>query len=114
MDKIASQLKKLIKVNRKIINQLHKDDADIELLRERFEQRGNCTQQLSELTSRIDHSVLTDKKKKTLEKLFNRFEQQQEKIDKAFDYILNKSKEQLSEAIKKNKAEKSYKALNRQ
>lgn len=113
MNDVADQLKKLIKINRKIINQLHKDEADIDLLRERFDQRGNHTQQLMELTSHFDHSILSSKEKESLKNLFDRFYQQQKKIDKALDYILNESKERLNDAIKTTKAEKSYQALNR-
>jgi hypothetical protein len=113
MNDVANQLKKLIKVNRQILNQLHKDDADINLLQKRFEERGNHTNEFIQITSEVDSTTFTKKEKESLEKLFNRFKQQQQKIQEALSYILEESKERLNDAIKRNKAEKSYQLLKR-
>lgn len=113
MNEVAQQLNKLIKINRQIINQLHKDEADIELLQQHFKKRGEHTDKLSNATSDVDKKTLTKKEKESLKNLFDRFAQQQSKIDKALDYILEESKERLNDAIKSNKAEKSYQLLKR-
>ena len=113
MNAIAEQLSKLIKTNRKIMNQFHKDEADIELLRKRFDERGKYVERLSALTKEYDASSLSSTEKKRLNSLFDRFAQQQHKIQQALDYILEESKERLDDAIKRNKAEQSYRVLNR-
>ena len=95
------------------MNQFHKDEADLELLRKRFDERGQYVEELSTLTTDFDNSTLSVNEKKELESLFKRFEQQQKKIQQALDYILKESRERLNEAIKSNKAEKSYQVLNR-
>lgn len=113
MNKVVRQLNKLIKINRLIINQLHKDEANIELLQQRLEKRGRHTNKLTQVIPEVDETILTEKEKIFLKKLFDRFAQQQSKVDKALDYILEESKERLSDAIKTNKAEQSYRVLNR-
>ena len=113
MDAIANQLSKLIKTNRKIMNQFHKDEADIELLGKRFDERAQYIEELSAITTNFDESTLSATEKKQLSTLFERFEQQQTKIQEALDYILRESKERLDDAIKRNKAEKSYQLLKR-
>ncbi|MCW9705346.1 hypothetical protein [Fodinibius salsisoli] len=111
MNAIANQLLKLIKVNRKIINQFHKDEADVALLQKRFNERGRHVTKLASVTEVYDASSLSNSQKKRLTSLFERFEDQQRSIQEALDYILEKSKERLDDAIKKNKAEKSYKQV---
>lgn len=113
MNVIAEQLSKLIKTNRKIINQFHKDEADIELLRKHFDERGVYVERLSAVTENYDASTLSFTEKKHLKSLFERFKDQQRNIQEALDYILAESKERLENAIKSNKAEQSYKTLNR-
>ena len=113
MSKVASQLKQLIKINRKILNQLHKDDADINLLQQRFDMRGNYTNEFIKVTSEVDATTFTKKEKESLQKLFHRFSKQQQKIQNALNYILDESKDRLNDAIKRNKAEKSYQLLKR-
>ncbi|WP_141239899.1 hypothetical protein [Aliifodinibius salipaludis] len=103
----------MIKINRKILNQLHKDEADIGLLQKRFDERGNQTDEFIKITSEVNADSFTEKEKESLKKLFNRFNQQQQKIQEAFTYILEESKGRLNDAIKTNKAEKSYKLLKR-
>jgi hypothetical protein len=112
MDKVANQLKKLIKINRKILNQLNKNDADISLLQQRFEERGNHTSKFTKLATEVDEATLTDTEKKSLQSLFERFSKQQQKIDEALDYIIGEAKERLDDAIKTTKAEQSYRVLN--
>lgn len=113
MNAIANQLFKLVRINRKIINCLHKDIADVELLREQFDKRGKYIEELSVLTTDFDKSILSANETKQLKSLFERFEKQQKKIQEALGYILEESKERLDDAIKSNKAEKSYRFLNR-
>ncbi len=113
MNKVANQLKELIKINRKIINQLHKDEADMDLLQKRFDVRGNHTNEFVQITSEVDATTFTKKEKESLKKLFNRFNRQQQQIQDALNYILEESKERLDDAIKRNKAEKSYQLLKR-
>ena len=113
METIAKQLSKLITINRKIVNQFHKDEADIELLRKRFNKRGTYIERLAAVTEDYDASSLSPSEKKQLTSLFERFEDQQRSIQEALDYILEKSRERLNDAIKKNKAEKSYQLLKR-
>jgi len=113
MNNVANQLKKLIKINRTILNQLNKDEADINLLQKRFEERGEQADVFAEITSQADTETLTKQEKKSLQKLFSRFERQQQKIQQTLDYILKESKKRLDEAIKSNKAEKSYQLLQR-
>jgi len=113
MNKVANQLKELIKINRKIINQLHKDEADIDLLQKRFDVRGNHTNEFVQITLEVDATTFTKKEKESLKKLFNRFSKQQQQIQDALNYILEESKDRLDDAIKRNKAEKSYQLLKR-
>lgn len=113
MNKVTNQLKELIKINRKIINQLHKNDADIPLLQKRFKERGNHTTKLTEIASQVDEATLTDKEKKSLKSLFERFSKQQQTIDEALGHIIGEARERLGDAIKTNKAEQSYRFLNR-
>ncbi len=94
------------------MNQLHKDEADIVLLQQRFNQRGDYTEKLTELTTNVDASAFTEQQKKVLNELFQRFAKQEEQIQEALDYILEASKEQLNHAINSNKADKSYQLLN--
>ncbi|MEL7833620.1 hypothetical protein [Fodinibius sp. Rm-B-1B1-1] len=95
------------------MNQFHKDEANIELLRERFDERAQYVEKLSAVTEDFDASTLSSAEKKRLNSLFERFEDQQRNIQEALDYILAESKERLDNAIKSNKAEQSYRILNR-
>mgnify|MGYP007116960748 CR=1 FL=1 len=95
------------------MNQFHQDDADIELLRKRFDERSKYVDELSAITAQFDEAALSAAEKKQLKSLIERFEQQQKKIQEAIDYILRESKERLDDAIKRNKAEKSYQLLKR-
>lgn len=113
MDKIADQLKKLIMLNRKISNQLQRNNADIRLLEEHFAQRENYVEKFVGLASQVDSSSLTKQQIKIFNTLFNRFEKQSQHIQKALNYITEESKARLNKAIKHTKAEKSYQLLKR-
>lgn len=113
MDEIADQLKKLIIINRKIDNQLNRDEADIELLEEHFVQREKHVKEFVRLSSSIDSSLLTEQQKESFSTLFNRFEKQSQHIQDALGYIANESKDRLNQAIKQTKAEQSYQLLKR-
>lgn len=113
MNEMADQLKELITINRKIINQLHSNEADIDLLQKRFDERGKHADKLTTITNQTNTSSFTDEEKKKLNVFFERFDQQEQKIQSALDYILEESKERLNDAIKTSKAEESYQLLNR-
>ena len=113
MDEIADQLKKLIIINRKINNQLNRDEADIGLLEEHFAQREKHIKEFVRLTSKVEASSLTDQQKKSFNDLFSRFEKQSQRMQNALDYIANESRDRLNKAIKQTKAEQSYQLLKR-
>lgn len=111
MEEIADQLKKLIHINRKIINQFHKDEMDLGQLREYFDERGEKTEKLISATKQFDSSNLSEQDEKVLSKLFERFEQQDREIQETLSYIREESGKRLDDAIKTNKAEKSYNSV---
>lgn len=111
IEEIAFQLKKLIIINNKINNQLENNEADIAFLEEIFDQREEYVNKLTQLIPKVATSDLTKEQNESFKVLFNRFDQQSQNIQKALDFIVEKSKDQLDDAIKRRKAEEQYQLL---
>lgn len=113
MEALAYHLRQLIKINRRIINQLHKDEASINEIRQAFNEREVHTQKMGTIVPGIDKEKLSAEQSDFLSTLFNRFDKQNSTIQHAFDYILKESQKKLNRAVKQRKAEQSYTVLNK-
>lgn len=111
MDSLVHHLKEVVKINRRILNQLNKDEANLEFMRKAFDERKVHTRKMDEIIANIDKDSFSEEESASLNALYDRFDRQSKKIQQALDYILEESKEQLNDAIKRNKAEKRYQVL---
>jgi len=111
IEEISDQLKKLIGINKKINNQLEGDETNIAFLEEKIDQREEYVKNLTLLIQKVDPAGFTKEQNKSLKVLFIRFDQQSQNIQKALDNIVEKSKDQLDDAIKRRKAEEKYQLL---
>jgi len=112
IEEIADQLKKLIVINNKINNQLDEsDEADITFLEEKFDRREEYVKKLTLLIPEVDTSGLTKEQNESFKILFSQFDQQSQNIQKVLEHIVEKSKDQLDDAIKRRKAEEKYQLL---
>lgn len=111
IDLLAHHLRRLIKINRQIINKLYKDEADNKYLRKSFNKRENHIENIVEITPHVDKLDLSKEKVNLLKRLFERFNKQSTKIETALDGTLQKSKKKLDKAVGQRKAEEGYKGL---
>lgn len=111
MEAFILHLRKLVRINRQILNELHKDEASITSIRSAFDEREVHTQKMGELIAGIDNNHMSDKESTTIQALFEKFEKQAKKIQNALDYIVKSSRNHLGDAIKRRKAEEGYRSL---
>lgn len=111
MDKLIFHLRKLTRINRQILSELHKDEASITTIREAFEKRASHTRDIGDLIPAIDTDTLTGEKSNIIQNLFDQFGRQAEQIQDALEQVLDSSREKLGNAVMRRKAEEGYKAL---
>lgn len=111
MDSLIFHLRKLIRINRQILNELHRDEASTAAIGKAFDKRASHTRRIGELIPEIDTHTISGEKSDTIQALFDQFGRQAEQIQEALDQILDSSREKLGDAIKQRKAEEGYKAL---
>lgn len=111
MDALAQHLRELIRINRRMLNKLNKDEASLEYMRNAFDRRKTHTQKISEIVTELNQEDLSEEDSEKLKPLFERFNQQSKKIDHAFDIILQESRDKLEDAVKRRKAEEGYQIL---
>lgn len=111
METFIFHLRKLVRINRQILNELHKDEASTASIRNAFDKREIHTEKIGELISKIDKDKISDKESAIIRTLFEKFENQATMIQDALDYIVNSSRDHLGDAIKRRKAEEGYRSL---
>ena len=111
METVSYQLQEMIRINRQILNRLNKDEATLEYIQNAFDERGIYTAALVKKVSEIEAEQLTEKEKKILNSLFERFNKQSNKIQKALDLVIRESQARLEDAVKRRKAEEGYTVL---
>lgn len=111
MKSFTIHLRKLVRINRQIIQELHRDETSVASLREAFDKRALHTRQMGELISEVDRDMLSDDESAVIQTLFEQFGQQAQKIQNALDVIIDRSRERLGDAVKRRRAEEGYDSL---
>lgn len=111
MKSIIFHLRKLVRINRQILNELHKDEASTASIRKAFDEREVHTNKMGELIAELDKYNMSDNESATIQTLFEKFENQAKKIQTALDYIVKSSRDHLGDAVKRRKAEEGYQSL---
>lgn len=111
MEMVTYQLREMIRINRQILNKLNKDEATLDYIQNAFDERGVYTAALVKKASEVEVEQLTEEDRKTLNSLFERFDQQSNKIQKALDLVIRESQARLEDAVKRRKAEEGYTVL---
>lgn len=111
MESFTIHLRKLVRINRKIIQELHKDETSVSSLRKAFDKRALHTRKMGELISEVDRDMLSDDESAVIQTLFEQFGQQAQKIQDALDVIIDRSRERLGDAVKRRRAEEGYDSL---
>lgn len=111
MKSIIFHLRKLVRINRQILNELNKDEASTNTIRRAFEEREKHIKEMGELIPEINKDDMSDKESAIVETLFEKFGSQAKKIQDALDHIVNSARDHLGDAIKRRKAEDGYQSL---
>lgn len=111
MKSFTRHLRKLVRINRQIIQELHNDETSVASLREAFDKRALHSRKMGELISDVDKNMLSDDESAVIQTLFDQFGQQSKKIQDALDVIIDRSRERLGDAVKQRRAEKGYQSL---
>lgn len=111
MKSIIFHLRKLVRINRQILNELNKDEASTNTIRGAFEEREKHIKEMGKLVPETNKVDMSDEESATIETLFEKFGNQAEKIQNALDLIVKSSRDHLGDAIKRRKAEEGYQSL---
>lgn len=108
---LVYHLRRLIKINRQILNRLNKDEATITTLRNALDERAKHVSAMDDIVANTNKEDLSKDDITTLKALYDRFYEQWNKIQEALDYITEESQSRLEKAIKQRKAEEGYQVL---
>lgn len=111
MKSFTMHLRKLVRINRQILQELHKDETSVASLREAFDKRALHSRKMGELVAEVDKDMLSDDESAVIQTLFEQFSRQAQKIQNALDVIVDRSREKLGDAVKRRRAEKGYQSL---
>ncbi|SHG04783.1 hypothetical protein SAMN05443144_11798 [Fodinibius roseus] len=111
MKSFTIHLRKLVRINRKIIQELHRDETSVASLREAFDKRALHSRKMGELISDVNKDMLSDEESAVIQTLFDQFRRQSKKIQDALDVIIDRTRERLGDAVNQRRAEKGYQSL---
>jgi predicted nucleic acid-binding Zn-ribbon protein len=108
MNTLTEHLKKLVSQTSSILSELRSDTLSVEGLSSKMDVREETIHQLNTLTDDINDTVINDKDRDKISSLFDKFERMNTKIDQALKNALRESRENLTTASNKRKADDKY------
>jgi len=111
MSSVKQQLEKLIGESNEMLSELQSDAPSVDLIQTRMDDREKTIRELGSAAEGFDINQLTGAERDSVQTLFNTFEEVNKEIDTALKHVLRESRENLSSATKKRKADDKYRVL---
>lgn len=111
MSNVQQQLEELITSSNCILEELRNESPSIELIKETMDKRESNINQLGTIASGFRIDSLTEIQQQVIHSQFDRFADLNEKIETALKTELLQSREKLTSATRKRKAEDKYHVL---
>lgn len=111
MSNVQQQLEELITSSNSILEELMNELPSIELIQETMDKRETNIKQLGSIASGFRIDSLTEKQQQTIHSQFDQFADLNNKIETALKTELLQSREKLTSATKKRKADDKYHVL---
>jgi septin family protein len=111
MNSVTEHLSKLISQTSSILYELRSDTLSIEGLSSKMDVRDKTIHELNALKGDLNDTMICDEDRDKIRSLFDKFERMNTKIDEALRNALRESRENLTAASKKRRANDKYRVL---
>lgn len=111
MNVLTEHLNTLILQSESILSELNKDNLEIEFIESEMDAREQTVSELAAVKTNFDESKLSDHDRDLIRTLFDKFEDLNTKINRSLQEALRESRENLTTASKKRKADDKYHVL---
>lgn len=111
MNVLTKKLNTLILQSNSILNELKKDTLSVEFIETEMDAREQTVSELVAIKTDLDESKLSEQDRDLNRTLFDKFEDLNTKINRSLQEALRESRENLTAASKKRKADDKYHIL---